>query len=83
MILLVALARATETGCHAEVTQDLNCNTVDVADERAVDADDPDCAANLPGWWSADWYYDYSSYGCLVPVTAYDADDDEIGRAHV
>jgi hypothetical protein len=81
MIALFALVAAAWAECSADVfVQDLNCNGVDVVDEVAVDLTDPACASqsNSHGvpFPNADFYYDYDSYGCLVPVSTLDADDD-------
>ena len=79
MILFFAAALA-DTDCHTELTQDLNCNTLDVSVERAVDLTDPACLANVDDagvpFPNADWYYDHNSFGCLVPVSDFDVDLD-------
>ena len=66
--------------CDSDVWQDLNCNSVDVADEPAVDLTDPVCLAwtdadGIP-FPNADWYFDYTSYGCAIPVSTLDLDED-------
>lgn len=53
------------------VGQDYNCNGIDVADEIEVDITDPLCAQNTDPdtgepYRSADYYYDYDSFGCLI-----------------
>ncbi|MFT4977201.1 MAG: hypothetical protein ACI8S6_003106, partial [Myxococcota bacterium] len=66
--------------CYAEVEQDLNCNSIDVRDESAVDLTDPECAENTDTdgvtFPNADYYFDYTSYGCGLPVYDLDADGD-------
>ena len=60
----------------ADQAQDLNCNGIDLADEPSVDVLDPDCAAHVDGkgqiYASADYYYDYASFGCehFLPALA-------------
>jgi len=73
----------TNACCHDEVFEDLNCNTVPVEDEALVDPDDPDCAANLPTYDSADDYYDYYSFGCQYLVASHDVDEDGLTSAEV
>lgn len=81
--LLLSAAYAASVCNTGPFIQDLNCNGVDVVDEVPVDLTDPTCSANtnengimLP---NADYYYDYVSYGCLVPVTGLDLDSDGLG----
>ena len=59
LCLLAAPLRAAP--CVNSLEQDLNCNTIDLADEPVFT--DPDCT-----YGSADYYYDYISWGCSVPV---------------
>lgn len=79
MITLIVAVLATEP-CATTLTQDLNCNTIDVTLERPVDLEDPVCAGNTDStgtpFPNADWYYDYASFGCRVPVLEYDFDED-------
>lgn len=63
------LTRPASTLYNTFVTQDQNCNAIDAADEILVDLLDPMCAANLDPatglpFESADYYFDYNSYGC-------------------
>ncbi|MES2643374.1 MAG: putative metal-binding motif-containing protein [Myxococcota bacterium] len=81
--LLFSAAYAAKVCSTGPFIQDLNCNGVDVVDEVPVDLTIPACLANtntngipLP---NADYYYDYVSYGCLVPVTGLDIDRDGLG----
>lgn len=77
--------RRPETTCTNEfVIQDLDCDTIDVADERPVDLDDPICAATIDPetdepYPNADYYIDYGSFGCLLPVADLDVDGDSLG----
>lgn len=84
--MLIGAAQATEP-CATTLTQDLNCNTVDVLDERAVDLTDPVCLATTDGsgvpYPNADYYYDYTSFACLVPVVIYDVDLDGFSDGRV
>ena len=44
-LLAALLSQPAVAGCGTDLTQDLNCNTVDVLDEGPVDLTDADCAA--------------------------------------
>src|SRR4051794_8470757 len=81
MIVLLALAAHAETGCATDLTQDLNCNTVDASAELPVDSTDPIC----DGWGypNADWYFDYYSYKCAYPVVSFDVDDDGFSQGEL
>jgi len=78
-MLLVAVA------AQADDLQDLNCNGIDAADEPVVDALDPDCAENRDDEGqviaSADFYYDYASFGCSFFLPDHEVDLDEDGFA--
>ncbi|MDP2315174.1 MAG: putative metal-binding motif-containing protein [Pseudomonadota bacterium] len=83
--LLIAAAHAQ---CMADpYVQDLNCNGVDVVDEVPVDLTDPECSGSVNGagipYPNADYYYDYVSYGCRVPVTALDDDHDGLSAGEI
>lgn len=63
------------------VTQDLNCNGVDLVDELTVDTTDPVCASNLDPvtglpYETLDVYYDYASFGCDLITDWMDVDAD-------
>ncbi len=65
------------------VGQDYNCNGIDVADEIEVDIDDPLCAMNIDPatgepYRSADYYYDYDSFGCLIFTPPNDDSDGDL-----
>lgn len=65
------------------VGQDYNCNGIDVADEIEVDVDDPLCQQNVDPdtgepYTSADYYYDYDSYGCLIFTEPNDQTDGDL-----
>ena len=69
------------------VELDYNCNGVDAADEGTVDVSDPMCAANVDPngdpYTSADYYYDYGTFGCLIFMPPYDLDGDGLGEGVV
>ncbi|MCB9693164.1 MAG: thrombospondin type 3 repeat-containing protein [Alphaproteobacteria bacterium] len=71
------------------VGQDLNCNGIDVADEIEVDILDPLCAQNVDPdtgepYRSADYYYDYDSFGCLIfTLPNDDGDMDLLGGGNI
>ena len=73
LTIAVALALAAPPAhagtCYSDLTQDLNCNNVDVLDEPATS--DAKCKYD-----SADWYYDYAAYGCAYSVADLDTDGD-------
>lgn len=82
---MIALISAALAGvCTADpFIQDLNCNGVDVVDEVPVDLTNPECLANANSYGipypNADYYYDYVSYGCLVPIIGMGLDLDKDG----
>lgn len=68
--LISALARAE---CeNTTFTQDLNCNLIDVRDERFTGS--VEGCPEQPE--SRDGFYNYGDYGCAFPVSAYDEDGD-------
>ena len=72
--LMISSPALASEDCTNDLEQDLNCNFIDVSDELAVDLDDATCAANLDGdgdpYPNADYYYDYTSFGCDYPVVS-------------
>ena len=84
MIALLTLLLTGPThaqSCSESLTQDLNCNTIDVSLENLVDINDPECAANVDPntgepYASADYYYDYFSWGCQFFLLPLDQDGD-------
>ncbi len=63
------------------VTQDINCNGIDLSEEYTVDVNDPLCAANLDPatglpYDSVDYYYNYYEFGCTYFVGDQDVDGD-------
>ena len=93
MLALVTLLHLTapalaqdDGGCFNDLEQDLNCNGVDVTDERIVDLTDPECleAVDDDGnpYPNADYYYDYFSFGCMFAVLDYELDVDEDGLSY-
>ena len=72
-----------DEGCINELDQDLNCNFIDYSLEELVDMDDATCASTLDDegepFPNADWYYDYTSFGCEYPVAEFDVDGDGLG----
>ncbi|MCP4806034.1 MAG: hypothetical protein GY913_34400 [Proteobacteria bacterium] len=69
MTLLIAAALAQDCE-NTALLQDLNCNGIDAYDELRL-FDDPSC--DHP---STDWYYDYTSFGCTLDMSALDTDGD-------
>ena len=69
--------------CKNELTQDLNCNGIEVSEEEPVDLSDPICMANVDDdgnpYPNADYYIDYASFGCRYFVGDMDADGDGLG----
>lgn len=70
--------------------QDLNCNSIDVVDERLVSLTDPRCADHVDPvtgapYESADYYYDYATYGCWYFVIDWgvDLDGDLMGGGEI
>ncbi len=62
--------------------QDLNCNGIPEEEEERVDLDDPLCSPYYP---SADWYVNYTDFGCLyfLDRDEYDPDWDGLGAGYV
>ncbi|MEZ4321743.1 MAG: thrombospondin type 3 repeat-containing protein [Myxococcota bacterium] len=68
------------------ITQDLNCNGIDAADERLYDPTLLNCppySATEPYPGSIDGFHDYWNLGCDVPVAAMDFDGDGFGYGDV
>ena len=86
LMLFLTLQAATAGGVacvNTTINQDLNCNTIDVRDEAAVNISDPTCQENVDDYTglpysNADYYYDYHSFGCdyFVDPATYDIDGD-------
>ncbi len=87
---LVAVVRAgvecPEGGFYQKPHLDLNCNGWTRDEDPLVDTQDPVCAvlldpATAEPFESADYYYDYISYGCSVFLdpSLYDPDGDGLG----
>jgi uncharacterized protein (TIGR03382 family) len=79
MLFAARLERPASTLYNTFVQQDFNCNAIDAADEILVDLLDPLCAATLDPVTglpieSADYYFDYNSYGCLHFALPTDSD---------
>ena len=71
----------TASACIQDtIEQDLNCNTIDFADEELIDTSDSDCPQLDPvtgdPWVSNDYYFDNKSFGCLYPTGEMDEDGD-------
>ncbi len=89
-LLLLVASLAAETDCAAVLEQDLNCNGIDASEEELVDMRDPICAQNWDpdteeGYPNADYYYDYGTWGCTLPILSYgiDRDDDGFGSGAI
>lgn len=67
---LLYAARLAPICQNTQIDQDINCNTIDEQDELPVDLSDPDCALlfEQEGYDNRDYYYDYGTFGCRVPV---------------
>ncbi len=66
------------------VVQDLDCDTIDVSDERPIDTSDSLCANTLDPetgkpYPNADYYVDFGSFGCEYPTAPLDVDGDLLG----
>ena len=75
-------ARPASTCVNELFLQDLDCDTLDAAEERAIDPLDPEC--DNPAYYdaygqpvvNADAFFDYFSHGCAYPTIDYDVDGD-------
>ena len=73
-VFLTSFGYAQEMNCYTNLNQDMNCNTIDVQEEGVVDLLHPECDPEFP---LQDYYFDYTSFGCLIPT--YDMDEDGDG----
>ena len=77
------------TCCNDDIEQDFNCNYIDVSDEFPTDLEDPICASAVDDDGNpienTDYFYDYTSFGCLYPVygPVYDEDGDLLSAGTV
>jgi len=66
---------------NTDFYQDLNCNSIDVADDFIIDVSDPECQNNvdpdtgLP-YDNNDYYFDYYSHICEYNILALNLDQD-------
>ena len=78
MLIFLNILFAQSQECFTELDQDYNCNSIDASSEVPVDLNDPTCLNNvdLQGvpFPNADYYFDYTSYGCANPVYGLDTD---------
>ena len=71
MIWLISTLAWAECG-NTTLTQDLNCNLIDVSEELFTGSVDG-CPEEPE---SRDGYFNYGDYACAFPVSLYDADED-------
>ncbi|MEZ4320155.1 MAG: thrombospondin type 3 repeat-containing protein [Myxococcota bacterium] len=87
LLYAMRLERPASTCYQDFVGQDYNCNSVDVEDDELVDLTDPECLINVDEngqpFESADYYYDYASYGCMFFTPPLDADGDLLGGGQI
>ena len=85
LFLYTLCAQAQE--CFTELDQDYNCNSVDAVYEPPVDLNDPTCLNNTDEngvpFPNADYYFDYTSYGCANPVYGLDTDKDGLSFGNI
>jgi hypothetical protein len=74
---IVWAANRTTTCANTTITQDLNCNGVDVAFELPVSPTDFMCDQNPQP--NRDWYYDYGTFFCEFEISGNDSDGDLLG----
>src|SRR5688500_15953210 len=87
-MIFFLIAQAFAVVCDDPVdVQDLNCNNVPEARETPVDLTDPVCAASVDDagetYPNADYYYDYTSFGCQFLIAGYDVDGDGLSYAEL
>jgi hypothetical protein len=80
-LLVWAWARAGEEACRTDLSQDLNCNGLDVSEEQPLDAEGALCADALAvdPTVNRDSFFDYNSFECEQPVSEFDQDGDGFG----
>lgn len=69
-----------ETTYNVDITQDLNCNGVDVSEEPDID---PAVFGVGCFWDNVDYYIDYWSHGCAIESALYDNDSDLLSSGGV
>ena len=77
LCILTSFSICTREQCYTNLNQDMNCITIDVQEEGVVDLLHPECDPESP---LQDYYFDYTSFGCLIPT--YDMDEDGDGFAY-
>jgi hypothetical protein len=75
---IIWAAAETNSCFNTTITQDLNCNGLDVAFEAEVDLTAPQCDSGTPQP-NQDWYYDFARFGCEFDVSGNDTDGDLLG----
>jgi hypothetical protein len=76
---IVWAANRTSSCFNTTISQDYNCNGVDVAFEDPIDPDATDCDQYDPDLFNQDWFYDYGTFGCEYEVSGNDQDGDLLG----
>lgn len=77
-------AKPPDTMYNTDITQDLNCNLIDAADEHTLPIEvDSECQNNLDDNGdpidNADYYFGFYAHGCEYFMEPYDQDGDLLG----
>ena len=87
MIFFILSRLLSAQECYTELDQDYNCNSIDAAFEVPVDLNDPTCLNNTDPegnpFPNADYYFDYTSYGCAHSVYGLDTDLDGLSYGNI
>ncbi len=85
-------ARLTKTGAceNLSLTQDYNCNGIDVSLEKSIDNSSDECQGNVNPetgfpYSNNDYYWDYYRFECqyLTDTAQYDVDGDQLGAGTI
>lgn len=76
---LVWATNRTASCFNTTVTQDYNCNGIDVSFELPIDPEAEGCDQYDPEEYNRDWFYDYGSFFCEYEVSGNDTDGDLLG----
>ena len=84
IVLTLGFSGVANAQCYSRLSQDLNCNGIDVWDENPIDLADPQCRETTDEsgapYANADYYVEYFTFGCTYSVAEMDMDGDGLGQ---